>query len=474
MLQTGTLYTLINDKNSIVKKEPIENVYIYFSKDEKHVLTTKTDSAGKFSFNLPMGSYQVSVSQGAGFRVFDLAGGAPFELTEDSKQNAFEEWVLSPIYLKPESNPLVLLLQDMIQNIQIEATEAIVDIEKIKKDAVLSLNQKAGQVSKDATKAVNDINEVKTSAINNINSLKTSAIKDLNNIANQAKTSASNAKTSENAAKKTVDDFNKNTVGSGKLMREGAGGVLVADRVEFFDFNAGLEIYNSGFQHRYIAGTAKNRPTNTVGILESSFDNIMTYGYRKYTTGRGDIFINPLSKGFFNKNWFELYSTKNTTVDSNGFIKSASPIVRLFDDRIETNDQFKEEPIFEKIGVGTYKISNTLGLAKEGWTYEKPRGKDGNPYFRIIVKKTDDGCIISVHDEFEALEEATITDVDGNERKINKVVKILGEARDIKPHERWIDLRFHEDPEEIEEIEDLEKAQSNQDKFLEDNDAVLL
>lgn len=147
--------------------------------------------------------------------------------------------------------------------------------------------------------------------------------------------------------------------------------------------------------------------------------------------------------------WHYIYNTENTTVDSNGFLKAASPIIKLFNDRIEHNGQFDEEPVFEKIGVGTYKISNTLGLAREGWTYEKPRGKDGNPYFRIIVKKTEDGCIISVHDEFEALEEATITDIEGNERKINKVVKILGEARDIKPHERWIDLRFHEEPEEI-------------------------
>lgn len=59
-----------------------------------------------------------------------------------------------------------------------------------------------------------------------------------------------------------------------------------------------------------------------------------------------------------------------------------------------------------------------------------------------------------MHDVFEALEEATITDIDGNERKINKVVKILGEARDIKDHERWIDLRFHEDVEEEGTIEE--------------------
>ena len=404
MLQRGTLYSIVNNESSIESKEPIPNVYIYFSQNNVRKLTTKTDAQGKFSFDLPLGSYQVTVSQGATSQVYQLAGGAPFELTSASKQSAFEEWVLAPIYLKPEENPLVVLM---------------------------------------------------------------------NNLVLDARKSATEAKAEADRAEQTVGD----SVGSGKLMREGAGGVLVADRVEFFDFNAGLEIYNSGFQHRYIAATAKNRPTNSVGILESSFDNTMYDGYRKYTTGRGDILINPLSKGLFNKNWFELYSTKNTMVDSNGFIKSASPIVRLFDDRIETNDQFKEEPQFRKIDTGIYQVFNTLGLAKEGWTVETPKDKHGKPYFHVIVQKTYDGAIISVHDEYDVRRKKKIKDIFGEEQEVEVVEKILGEARDIKPHERWIDLRFHEEPEDIrdiDEIVELEEEQSDLEKHLEENNAVLL
>lgn len=140
----------------------------------------------------------------------------------------------------------------------------------------------------------------------------------------------------------------------------------------------------------------------------------------------------------------DFYTTLNTTVDTNGFIKKASPIIKLFDDHIEWNQDFKEAPIFEKVAPGTYKILNTHGLAREGWTYEKPRGKDGNTYFKIKVQKLDDGCIISVHDYFVDYEDITIIDDVGNKRTVKKQIEVLSQARDIKPEERWIDLRFFE------------------------------
>lgn len=451
MLQTGTLYTLVNDKNSVVKREPIANVFIYFSQNGKTKRTVKTDLNGKFSFDLPVGSYQVSISQGAGFRVFDLAGGAPFELTKDSKQNAFEEWVLSPIYLKPESNPLVLLLQDMIQNIQIEATEAISDVDKIREEALSVLNKKAEQVSQDATGAVSSINTVKNSAINNINAVKSSAVKDLNNIANQAKTSASNAKASENAAKKAVDDFNKNTVGSGRVLKEGAGGILKIEDFRVGDLNNKPPSYFYGT--RFGFGRANGVYTTTMisrtwndmsgrgGIIKVHFSSIS-----------GIFWEAPLSLDQWSNRYIRVYDTNNTTIDSNGRLKAASPIIRLFDDRIEHNGQFKEEPQFRKIDTGIYQIFNTLGLAKEGWTIETPEDKNGKPYFHIVVQKTYDGVIISVHDEYDVRRKKKIKDIFGEEQEVEAVEKILGEARDIKPHERWIDLRFHEEPQEEEII----------------------
>ncbi|HHB2265102.1 TPA: hypothetical protein ACOQ60_004024, partial [Acinetobacter baumannii] len=51
--------------------------------------------------------------------------------------------------------------------------------------------------------------------------------------------------------------------------------------------------------------------------------------------------------------WRKILSSKNTTVDANGFIKSASPVVKLFADKIEPNDEAAEQPLsFEKLGIG--------------------------------------------------------------------------------------------------------------------------
>lgn len=255
------------------------------------------------------------------------------------------------------------------------------------------------------------------------------------------------------------DEIKDNSVGNGKYMRTGAGGLL--DRSNILetqgDFHA-LPILTQFFS---VSGNWINSPFGVGQVAMSGVCSTIARRYDAGTIFRIDLYANrrhfykELRSGNWS-NWHENWNSENTAVDTNGFIKKASPIIKLFDDHIEHNDQFKEEPIFEKIDVGTYKISNTLGLSREGWTYEKPRGSDGNPYFRILVEKLEGGCIVSVHDEYESIEKAEIIDAEGNKRIINRVVKILGQKRDIKEHERWIDLRFHEEIEEYEEQEMIE------------------
>ncbi len=49
--------------------------------------------------------------------------------------------------------------------------------------------------------------------------------------------------------------------------------------------------------------------------------------------------------------WYELYTTANTTKDSNGNLKAASPIVKLFTDDIELNEE-SEGVEMEHLGIG--------------------------------------------------------------------------------------------------------------------------
>lgn len=92
--------------------------------------------------------------------------------------------------------------------------------------------------------------------------------------------------------------------------------------------------------------------------------------------------------------WFEFRTTANTTVDANGFIKNASPIVRLYSDKIELNEDAKNQEItFDKLGVGDYLIKGSSGFSGDGWYIETPKDANGNVLFAVIYTTLENGDI---------------------------------------------------------------------------------
>lgn len=89
-----------------------------------------------------------------------------------------------------------------------------------------------------------------------------------------------------------------------------------------------------------------------------------------------------------------LRTDQNTTVDSNGYIKAASPICNLYVDHIELNDEAKlQEIIFEKVDVGNYLVRGSLGLAQEGWYIEMPKDANGNVLVAVKYQQLESGDI---------------------------------------------------------------------------------
>ncbi|MDN5418764.1 MAG: hypothetical protein L0G09_15145 [Acinetobacter sp.] len=131
---------------------------------------------------------------------------------------------------------------------------------------------------------------------------------------------------------------------------------------------------------------------------------------------------------------YKMRSTKNTTVDSNGFIKAASPVVQLFADKIAANEEaLEQEPIFEKVDVGHYLIKNTEGFSDDGWYIEMPKDANGN-------------VLVAV--QYQQLEENTIevkTFAKKFDEETGDIVPNLEKPRDI-PAGRWIDIRLKELP----------------------------
>ena len=88
----------------------------------------------------------------------------------------------------------------------------------------------------------------------------------------------------------------------------------------------------------------------------------------------------------------EIYHTDNVTVDGSGFLKEASPIVRLYTDSIEEDSHVGAT--LEHPETGVYRISGTEGFAQSGWYIENYKDANGN--IKAFVEYECIGGVIEV------------------------------------------------------------------------------
>ncbi|EPW8825155.1 phage tail protein [Acinetobacter baumannii] len=141
-------------------------------------------------------------------------------------------------------------------------------------------------------------------------------------------------------------------------------------------------------------------------------------------------------------NWFNLLTAQNTTTDGSGFIKAASPVVKLFQSHIELNNDAAKQPItFDKLGTGDYLIKGSLGFAQEGWYIEVPKDANGNTVVAVEYSTLENGdlSIKTYKRKFDVEKAAIVADLEN--------------PLDI-PEGRWIDIRLHEEPEPEPEVEE--------------------
>lgn len=143
---------------------------------------------------------------------------------------------------------------------------------------------------------------------------------------------------------------------------------------------------------------------------------------------------------------YEVLHKGNTATDGNGFIKSASPIIQLYANKIEHNDEAQQQNIeFEKLGEGDYLIKGSSGFAQEGWYIETPKDANGNVLFSVIYTTLENGDI-SVKTYKKKFDFETVS-----------IVADLDNPVDITEN-RWIDLRLQELPQpEVEVVDDTEQ-----------------
>lgn len=164
-----------------------------------------------------------------------------------------------------------------------------------------------------------------------------------------------------------------------------------------------------------------------------------------------------------------LYGTSNTTVDTNGNIKKASPVIKVFKDHIETNDE-SEGVTLERVQKGRYKLVGTLGMNSDpSWGgihggMVVPNGINNLPLVWADYEVLENGDILietryrkhNIHPEL-------------NKKRLKIYPEFLGEDGvelpdyelcDI-PNGHWIDIRVNMPEDSIYEtkLKDLKKFQ---------------
>lgn len=117
-----------------------------------------------------------------------------------------------------------------------------------------------------------------------------------------------------------------------------------------------------------------------------------------------------------------LWGTANTTVDANGFVKRASPIVKIMSNSFETNEE-SEGVSVTKVGVGEYLVSGCLGLNSDlAWGgvdggFEVPKDRNGHNKIWVDYDVNGDGSILvkTYHREYRDVPEFARNKKDGFE-----------------------------------------------------------
>ncbi|HEE5581704.1 TPA: hypothetical protein R7O71_003202 [Acinetobacter baumannii] len=243
---------------------------------------------------------------------------------------------------------------------------------------------------------------------------------------------------------KMNENFTNNTHAASRYVGTAAGNVMEVGAFGLGGYMTQLSMPNdstvlgSGFYY-YDIGTVGSstwqQVETNVFVLRSSFSNLP----------RGfEIGVLPYTNKFYLRSnedggaaWrvpVLIRHSGNTTIDANGFIKAASPIVKLFADKIELNDEAAEQNItFEKLDVGHYLLKGTSGFATEGWYIEMPKDANGNVLVAVQYQQLEDNTI-EVKTFAKKFDEET-----------GDIVPNLEKPRDI-PAGRWIDIRLKELP----------------------------
>ncbi len=174
-----------------------------------------------------------------------------------------------------------------------------------------------------------------------------------------------------------------------------------------------------------------------------------------------------LSANAWQNEWVRLWDNKNTTVDSNGFIKRASPVININPDGTFTTNDESEGATVTRVAQGEYLIEGVLGFnADAGWGgvdggIEIPLDVNKQPLIWVDSEVMEDGSILvrTYHRTHPNAPKFARNDIDGYKD---------GDPIDI-PDGRFISVRVQMPEQSIynvrmREMEEAQKAEEERRK----------
>lgn len=236
--------------------------------------------------------------------------------------------------------------------------------------------------------------------------------------------------------------------GAGGIDNTGVGGAMPT--INNFNFGTNTvegqpKGLGSGFYYLTLNGatnSAHPEAENTLSLV-AAFSFNQKLGWRLMQTPYSNKWYLQSSANTSAGPWrkpCEIYHTANTTKDANGFLKAASPIVKVFADKVELNgDAERQNVMYTKNGIGDYTITTVSGLSTDGWYIELPKDMNGNPKVAVTLSEVDGVISLKSYKRIFSMETFTFE-------------PDLDNPLDI-PDTRWIDLRLNEIPVEPSEPE---------------------
>ncbi|MFJ7792342.1 hypothetical protein [Pseudomonas sp. NPDC096950] len=194
---------------------------------------------------------------------------------------------------------------------------------------------------------------------------------------------------------------------AGNVMPVGAGGWLGSSTIDSTNMN------NAKATGLYGVSNAVNAPYAAIQLLTSDW-GVDPRWQSQLALGisQNKAYIRSILKDQTSAtSWAELYHTGNTTRGSGGALSAASPIVRIANvadtQRRDLQEQTFEPAgvwgvaneeahgvLVERLDVGEYRVSGSLGLALEGWRTQDPCSPDGGRILGITEsQQAEDGTV---------------------------------------------------------------------------------